>query len=187
LAGVTGMRTCRVDFDQPRFMPQKFIAGNPLRVELLLPTRAAETRPIEAWSYRSGRPDIENKKRLPGCMPFKQSVNCLTPIWAAGETSRYTDLKENDILCHVLIQREGARMAVREVDYHYLRTNVVRAEPRRFPSLTEAMAAMDDLLRLQKERGFDTVRDGAGRHTSRHLDGRTVQFWAENEQGDIVS
>jgi hypothetical protein len=78
-------------------------------------------------------------------------------------------------------------MAVRKVDYHYLRTNVVRAEPRRFPSLTEAMAAMDDLLRLQKERGFDTVRDGAGRHTSRHLDGRTVQFWAENEQGDIVS
>jgi hypothetical protein len=46
-------------------------------------------------------------------------------------------------------------MAVREADYHYLRTNVVRAEPRRFPSLTEAMAAMDDLLRLQKERGFD--------------------------------
>jgi hypothetical protein len=49
------------------------------------------------------------------------------------------------------------------------------------------MAAMDDLLRLQKERGFDTIRDGAGRHTSRHSDGRTVQFWAENEQGDIVS
>jgi hypothetical protein len=78
-------------------------------------------------------------------------------------------------------------MAVREADYHYLRTNVVRAEPRRFPSLTEAMAAMTTFFGFRKRGASTTVRDGAGRHTSRHSDGRTVQFWAENEQGDIVS
>jgi hypothetical protein len=78
-------------------------------------------------------------------------------------------------------------MTVREVDYHYLRTNVARGEPRKYPSLESALAAIDELLRLQRERGFDTVRDAAGKHTSRHPDGRSVQFWAENERGVIVS
>jgi hypothetical protein len=78
-------------------------------------------------------------------------------------------------------------MTIREVDYHYLRTNVARAEPRKYPSLAEALYAMTALVHLQRDRGFDTIRDSTGKHTSRHSDGRTVEFWAENERGDIVS
>jgi hypothetical protein len=78
-------------------------------------------------------------------------------------------------------------MTVREVDYHYLRTNVALGEPRKYSSLESALAAIEGLLRLQRERGFDTVRDAAGKHTSRHQNGRSVQFWAENERGVIVS
>ena len=78
-------------------------------------------------------------------------------------------------------------MAIREVDYHYLKTSAVRGEPRKYPSLADALAAMKDLLQLQNGRGFDTIRDEAGKHTSRHPDGRTVQFWAEDERGVIVS
>jgi hypothetical protein len=78
-------------------------------------------------------------------------------------------------------------MAIREVDYHYLRTNVPRGEPRKYPSLADALAAMKDLIQLQHDRGFTTIRDEAGKHTSRHPDGRTAQFWAEDEHGVVVS
>jgi len=46
---------------------------------------------------------------------------------------------------------------------------------------------MADLVHLQRGRGFVTTRDTDGKHTSRHPDGRAAQFWAENEQGNIVS
>ena len=78
-------------------------------------------------------------------------------------------------------------MATRKSDFHYLRTNIERSEPRRYPSLEAAMAAMKELLHLQGGRGFTTTREADGKHTSRHPDGRGVQFWAEDAEGVIVS
>ncbi|HTV94898.1 MAG TPA: hypothetical protein VME42_02825 [Steroidobacteraceae bacterium] len=78
-------------------------------------------------------------------------------------------------------------MATRKIDYHYLRTNIERSEPRKYPSLEGALAAIKDLLHLQQGRGFVTTREADGKHSSRHPDGRAVQFWAENAQGVIVS
>jgi hypothetical protein len=77
-------------------------------------------------------------------------------------------------------------MAVREVDYHYLRTSA-QSEPRKHPSLAEALTAIKDLLHLQRGRVPITTRETDGKHTSRHPDGRAVQFLAENERGDVVS
>lgn len=74
-----------------------------------------------------------------------------------------------------------------KADYHYLRTNVERSEPRKYGSLESALVAMKDLLHLQNGRGFVTLRDPDGKHSSRHPDGRAVQFWAEDSQGVIVS
>lgn len=78
-------------------------------------------------------------------------------------------------------------MAKDKPDYHYLRANVPGSEPRKYLSLEGALAAIQDLLHLQKGRGFITNREVDGKHTSQHPDGRTVQFWAENGQGNIVS
>jgi hypothetical protein len=78
-------------------------------------------------------------------------------------------------------------MATRKSDYHYLRTNIERSEPRRYASLEAASAAMKDLIHLQGGRGFITTREPDGKHTSRHADGRGVQFWAEDSRGVIVS
>jgi hypothetical protein len=77
-------------------------------------------------------------------------------------------------------------MSVREVDYYYLRA-AVQSEPRKFASLEEALTAIKDLIHLQRGRGFITTKDNDGKNTSRHPDGRSVQFWAENARGDIVS
>jgi hypothetical protein len=78
-------------------------------------------------------------------------------------------------------------MATQKNDFHYLRTNIERSEPRKYPSLEAARAAMKDLLHLQVGRGFITTRESDGKHTSRHPDGRGVQFWAEDGSGAIVS
>ena len=77
-------------------------------------------------------------------------------------------------------------MSVREVDYYYLRA-AAQSEPRKYASLEEAITAIKDLIHLQRGRGFITTRDADGKNTSRHPDGRSVQFWAENAHGDIVS
>ena len=78
-------------------------------------------------------------------------------------------------------------MPTKKTDHHYLSTNVERCEPRKYGSLDGALTAMKDLLHLQVGRGFVTVRQPDGKHTSQHPDGRAVQFWAENAQGVIVS
>jgi hypothetical protein len=78
-------------------------------------------------------------------------------------------------------------MANRKSDHHFLRTNIDRSEPRRYGSLEAAMSAMNELLHLQSGRGFVTEREPDGKHTSRHPDGRGVQFWAEDSRGSIVS
>ncbi len=77
-------------------------------------------------------------------------------------------------------------MTVQEVDYHYLRTSA-NSEPRRYTSLAEALTAIKDLIHLQRGWEFVPTRDDDGKHKSRHADGRAVQFWAENERGEIVS
>jgi hypothetical protein len=102
--------------------------------------------------------------------------------------SRYTASPKSGIVPHACSANRGfGAMATQKNDYHYLRTNIERSEPRRYPSLEAALAAMKDLLHLQVGRGFITSRDSDGKHTSRHPDGRGVQFWAENSSGVIVS
>jgi len=78
-------------------------------------------------------------------------------------------------------------MTKQKVDFHYLRASALGSEPRKYPTLEGVLAAMADLVHLQRGRGFVTTRDTDGKHTSRHPDGRAAQFWAENEQGNIVS
>jgi hypothetical protein len=78
-------------------------------------------------------------------------------------------------------------MARQRIDFHYLRVSAPGSEPRKYPSLEGVLAAMQDLLDLQGRRGFVTTRDSDGKHTSRHPDGRAVQFWAEDGGGAIVS
>ena len=62
-----------------------------------------------------------------------------------------------------------------------------RRASRAVTRLRGGMTAIKDLIHLQRGRGFITTRDTDGKNTSRHPDGRTVQFWAENARGDIVS
>lgn len=78
-------------------------------------------------------------------------------------------------------------MAKQAIDFHYLRASAPGSEPRKYPTLEGVLAALTDLVHLQRGRGFVTTRDADGKHTSRHPDGRAAQFWAENEQGKIVS
>ncbi len=78
-------------------------------------------------------------------------------------------------------------MAKPKLDFLYLRTSAPGSEPRKYPTLEGVLAATNDLVHLQRGRGFVTTRDADGKHTSRHPDGRTAQFWAENERGEIVS
>jgi hypothetical protein len=102
--------------------------------------------------------------------------------------SRYTAPLKYCIVSHASLANRGfGGMATRKSDYHYLRTNIEQSEPRKYPSLEGAMAAMKDLLHLQVGRGFVTTREPDGKHTSRHPDGRGVQFWAEDARGVIVS
>jgi hypothetical protein len=78
-------------------------------------------------------------------------------------------------------------MAKPKIEYFYLRASAQGSEPRRYPSVEGVLSAMEGLLQLQLERGFVTTRDSDGKHVSRHPDGRSAQFWAENDRGDIVS
>jgi hypothetical protein len=82
---------------------------------------------------------------------------------------------------------DGINLVRRKMDFHYLKVAAPGGEPRVYPSLEGALEAIKDLFQLQLARGFTTARDADGRNTSRHPDGRTVQFWAENGRGDIVS
>jgi hypothetical protein len=102
--------------------------------------------------------------------------------------SRYTAPPKSGIVPHARsINRGLGGMATQKNDYHYLRTNIERSEPRKYASLESALAAMKDLLHLQLGRGFVTTREADGKHTSQHPDGRGVQFWAEDSSGIIVS
>lgn len=86
-----------------------------------------------------------------------------------------------------MVTKSFASLSKPSIDYHYLRASAPGSEPRRYASLEGVLAAMTDLIQLQGGRGFATTRDPDGKHTSRHPDGRVVQFWAENGRSDIVS
>lgn len=78
-------------------------------------------------------------------------------------------------------------MPKQKLDFHYLRASAPGSEPRKYATLQGALAAITDLIDLQRGRGFVTTRAADGKHNSLHPDGRAAQFWAENEQGNIVS
>ena len=78
-------------------------------------------------------------------------------------------------------------MAKQKVAFYYLKANVPGSEARKYPSLERVLAAMEELVYHQLGRGFVSTREANGKHTSRHPDGRAAQFWAEDEQGNIVS
>jgi len=78
-------------------------------------------------------------------------------------------------------------MAKKTIEFFYLRAAAPGSEPRKYTTLEGVLAALNDLVHLQRGRGFVTTRDTDGKHASRHPDGRSAQFWAENQVGDIVS
>jgi hypothetical protein len=78
-------------------------------------------------------------------------------------------------------------MAKQKMEFLYLRASAPGSEPRKYATLEGVLVALKDLVHLQCGRGFVTTREADGKHTSRHPDGREAQFWAENEQGHIVS
>jgi hypothetical protein len=128
------------------------------------------------------------KKIATGNPASPQNVTGLSPINRAVRMSRYTAPPKSCIVPHASQTTRGfGGMATRKSDCHYLRTNIERSEPRKYASLEGAMAAMKDLLHLQGGRGFVTTREPDGKHSSRHPDGRGVQFWAEDARGVIVS
>jgi hypothetical protein len=73
------------------------------------------------------------------------------------------------------------------MDFYYLRVAAAGSEPRIYPSVQGVLDAIRDLSELQIARGFVTARGTDGKNTSRHPDGRSVQFWAEDGRGAIVS
>jgi len=77
-------------------------------------------------------------------------------------------------------------MAKQTRSFHYLRTSTPRGEPRKYLSVEGVLAAMTELMQLQDARGFVTAADPDNKRTSRHPDGRVVQFWAEDEYGGII-
>lgn len=77
-------------------------------------------------------------------------------------------------------------MAKQLSGFYYLRTSAQGSEPRKYLSLVGVLAAMAELVQLQRERGFVATAEADHKSTSRHPDGRIVQLWAENERGEIV-
>jgi hypothetical protein len=72
-----------------------------------------------------------------------------------------------------------------ECDYHYL----VMSDPEdvvKYSTRSDALAALHKLLARQTAAGFTTRRSRCGRLRSRHPDGRTVEFWIDDANGDIV-
>jgi hypothetical protein len=70
-------------------------------------------------------------------------------------------------------------------DYHYL----VTTDPQdvvKYSTRSDALAALHKLLAMQAVRGFTTRREPSGRYRSHHPDGRAVEFWIDDTNGDIV-
>jgi hypothetical protein len=72
-----------------------------------------------------------------------------------------------------------------DCDYHYL----VMSDPAdvvKYSTRSDALAALHKLLAKQTAAGFTTRRSRCGRLRSRHPDGRMVEFWIDDANGDIV-
>jgi hypothetical protein len=72
-----------------------------------------------------------------------------------------------------------------ECDYHYL----VMSDPEdvvKYSTRLDALAALHKLLAKQTAAGFTTRRSRCGRLRSRHPDGRTMEFWIDDANGDIL-
>jgi hypothetical protein len=72
-----------------------------------------------------------------------------------------------------------------ECDYHYL----VISEPEdvvKYSTRSDALAALHKMLAKRAAEGFTTLRSRFGRLRSCHPDGRTMEFWVDDANGDIV-
>jgi hypothetical protein len=72
-----------------------------------------------------------------------------------------------------------------ECDYHYL----VMSEPEdvvKYSTRSDALVALHKLLAKHSAEGFTTLRSRCGRLRSCHPDGRTMEFWVDDDNGDIV-
>jgi hypothetical protein len=72
-----------------------------------------------------------------------------------------------------------------ECDYHYL----VMSDPQdvvKYSTRSDALAALHKLLAKQAAAGFITRRSPSGRLCSRHPDGRMMEFWIDDANGDLV-
>jgi hypothetical protein len=80
---------------------------------------------------------------------------------------------------------EALGLAVKDVDYYFLRTTT-SVDPTRYGSLSDANSALEALIVLQEGRGFTTQKNPSGRYMSEHPDKPMVMFWIEGEDGEIV-
>lgn len=72
-----------------------------------------------------------------------------------------------------------------ECEYHY----VITSDPQdvvKYSTRSDALAALHKLLSKQAAAGFSTRREPSGRLRSSHPDGRTMEFWVDDENGNIV-
>jgi hypothetical protein len=72
-----------------------------------------------------------------------------------------------------------------ECNYHYL----VMSDPQdvvKYSTRSDALAALHNLLAKQAAEGYTTRREPSGRYRSSHADGRTIEFWIDDSNGDIV-
>ena len=72
-----------------------------------------------------------------------------------------------------------------ECNYHYL----VMSDPPdvvKYSTRSDALAALHNLLAKHAAEGYTTRREPSGRYCSCHPDGRTIEFWIDDSNGDIV-
>jgi hypothetical protein len=72
-----------------------------------------------------------------------------------------------------------------ECDYHFL----VMSDPQdvvKYSTRADALAALHNLLAKHAAEGYTTRREPSGRYHGRHPDGRTIEFWIDDSNGDIV-
>jgi hypothetical protein len=72
-----------------------------------------------------------------------------------------------------------------ECDYHYL----VMSDPQdvvKYSTRADVLAALHNLMTKHAAEGYTTRREPSGRYRSSHPDGRTIEFWIDDNKGDIV-
>jgi hypothetical protein len=72
-----------------------------------------------------------------------------------------------------------------ECNYHHL----VMSDPQdvvKYSTRSDALAALHNLVAKHAAQGYTTCREPSGRYRSSRADGRTVEFWIDDNNGDIV-